>query len=126
MAVADWPGSAVGVITAPVVGLAAYVDGKPVPTEITTDRLRQSVIDRTHGNGNFTLGERFRDRGFRGGEIDSLSVFNSALRWKSRGSNSPEKPISPPFLQSSARLGKNFRPRDRSSSISRARCRPSP
>ena len=94
----DWPGAAVGVITAPIVGkdqwhrvsitwdgsgraagLAVYVDGKPVPTEITTDRLRQSVIDRTYGNGNFTLGERFRDRGFRGGEIDSLSVFNGAL-----------------------------------------------
>ena len=94
----DWPGSAVGVITAPVVGkdqwhrvsitwdgsgraagLAVYVDGKPVPTEITTDRLRQSVIDKIFGKGDFTLGQRFRDRGFRGGEIDSLNVFKSAL-----------------------------------------------
>jgi len=94
----DWPGSAVGVITAPVVGkdqwhrvsvtwdgsgraagLAVYVDGKPVPVEITTDRLRQSVIARIYGSGDFTLGERFRDRGFRGGEIDSLGVFDSAL-----------------------------------------------
>ena len=94
----DWPGSAVGVITAPVIqrgrwhrisftwdgsgkaaGLAIYVDGKPQAVTVTADRLRQSVTPASHGDGHFALGGRFRDRGFRAGEIDSLSVYQRAL-----------------------------------------------
>ncbi len=96
--VRDWPGSAVGRITGPVIGkdrwhrvtitwngsgradgLAIYTDGVLQSSRATADRLRQSITTRSHGDGTFTLGERFRDRGFSDGEIDALSVFHRPL-----------------------------------------------
>jgi len=97
--VRDWPGSAVARITGPAItkdrwhrvsvtwdgsgladGLAIYIDGELQPSTPTADRrLRQSITLRSHGNGAFTLGERFRERGFTGGEIDSLAVFGRVL-----------------------------------------------
>src|SRR5690606_14948013 len=53
--------------------------GLPLEAEVTADRLWKSIGTRTHGNGTATLGERFRDRGFKGGEIDGLMIFQRAL-----------------------------------------------
>lgn len=96
--VRDWPGSAAGVISAPVLetdqwhritiswdgrgkadGLRVSVDGKLVATTPTCDNLRQSVMTRTHGRGHFILGEQFRSRGWKDGEMESLRVFSRAL-----------------------------------------------
>jgi hypothetical protein len=55
-------------------GLQVYVGGKPAEVEILRDRLYK-------GTGQHTLvfGQRFRDRGFKGGRIDDLFIFARAL-----------------------------------------------
>lgn len=60
-------------------GLQIYVNGKKVPTKVLRDRVHKSVMLRAHGRGLLTIGERFRDRGFRDGEIDELRVYDRAL-----------------------------------------------
>jgi hypothetical protein len=58
-------------------GLRLYVDGRPVPTEIIRDHLTRQI---TGGGGdNISLGERFRDRGFKGGAIDDFRVFDREI-----------------------------------------------
>jgi hypothetical protein len=41
--------------------------------------MQKSASIATHGSGDLTLGERFRDRGFKDGEIDELRIFDRAL-----------------------------------------------
>lgn len=96
--VRDWPGSAAAITTDAVLevatwqritvawdgsgtadGLRVLVDGKPAAATIEADNLRQSVLVRGHGQGHFTLGQRFRERGLKGGEIESLRVFSRNL-----------------------------------------------
>ena len=58
-------------------GLRLFVNGQPVRTEIIRDHLTKDI---TGGGGDtIDLGERFRDRGFKGGLIDDLRVFGRAL-----------------------------------------------
>ena len=58
-------------------GLRILVDGEPVPTEVIRDHLTKDI---TGGGGEIiALGERFRDRGFKGGLVDELRVFNRDL-----------------------------------------------
>ncbi len=58
-------------------GLRIVVNGQPVRTEVIRDRLTKDI---TGGGGDFiAVGERFRDRGFTGGLVDELRVFNHAL-----------------------------------------------
>lgn len=96
--VRDWPGNALGVRSAAVVakdewarvtwtydgssrasGLKLYLDGKPLETEVTADAIYKSITPASHGNGVATIGERFRDRGFLGGEVDDLKIFKRPL-----------------------------------------------
>ncbi|MCW1912875.1 DUF1553 domain-containing protein [Luteolibacter sp. GHJ8] len=96
--VRDWPGNALGVRSEPVVtkdqwvritwtydgssntnGIKLYVDGKPVPVEITADEIYKSIATPSHGDGTATIGQRFRDRGFAGGEVDEIRVFKREL-----------------------------------------------
>jgi hypothetical protein len=88
-----WPGNAIGVRSREAIplrdwshvgvtydgssraaGLRIYVNGRPVQTEVLRDHLYK-------GTGQHTLafGQRFRDKGFRGGQIDEVSVFSRAL-----------------------------------------------
>ncbi len=88
-----WPGNAIGVRTrTPIAkdawthvsvsydgssraaGLKIYVNGKPAELETLRDRL-------VKGTGEHTLvfGQRFRDKGFKGGRIDDLRIFNRSL-----------------------------------------------
>jgi hypothetical protein len=60
-------------------GFKLYLAGKELPTTILRDGIHKSASVRAHGEGHFTLGERFRERGFRDGEIDELRVFDRAL-----------------------------------------------
>ena len=58
-------------------GLAIFINGQPARTEIIRDHLTKDI---TGGGGDtIALGERFRDRGFKGGLIDDLRVFTRAL-----------------------------------------------
>jgi hypothetical protein len=58
-------------------GLAIFVNGQPASTVIIKDQLSREI---TGGGGdNIALGERFRDRGFKGGMIDDFRVFSRNL-----------------------------------------------
>lgn len=54
-------------------GLRLFVNGQPAQVEIVRDHLTKDI---TGGGGdNISLGERFRDRGFKGGLVDDFRVF---------------------------------------------------
>ena len=93
-----WPGNAIGVRTktpiakdqwqhvavtydgsSTAAGLKLYLDGQPLEVEIVRDHLQKRVMVPIFGNGHLTLGQRFRDRGFKDGEIDELRVYDRAL-----------------------------------------------
>ena len=58
-------------------GLHLYVNGKLAEVEIVKDQLTRDI---TGGGGdNIALGERFRDRGFKGGMIDDFAVYGADL-----------------------------------------------
>ncbi len=58
-------------------GLRLFVNGKPAETEIIRDSLTKTI--QGGGGDNIALGERFRDRGFKGGLIDEFRIFNKRL-----------------------------------------------
>jgi len=89
-----WPGNAIRVVTerklpigewkhvmvtydgsSRAAGLKIYVDGKLEPCETIRDGLTREI-----GYGDsvktLTLGERFRDRGFKNGLVDELKIFD--------------------------------------------------
>lgn len=55
-------------------GLHFYVNGQLAEVEVVRDALTKTI--QGGGGDNISLGERFRDRGFKGGMIDDLRVFN--------------------------------------------------
>ena len=58
-------------------GLRIYMDGVGVETEIVKDHLTRQI---TGGGGdNLTIGERMRDRGFKGGAVDEFRVYDREL-----------------------------------------------
>lgn len=58
-------------------GLSLWMDGQRVATEVVRDGLTKNI---TGGGGDHVaLGERFRDRGFTGGRIDRVRVFDCQL-----------------------------------------------
>ena len=58
-------------------GLRLFVNGQPAPTDIIRDRLTKDI---TGGGGDtITIGERFRDRGFKNGLVDDFRVFEHEL-----------------------------------------------
>ena len=58
-------------------GLKLYVNGQLAQVEVMKDKLTKDI---TGGGGdNISLGERMRDRGFKGGAIDEFRVFNREL-----------------------------------------------
>lgn len=91
-----WPGNAISVRTQAAVpvgewtqvvvtndgsgraaGLRVFVNGKQAPVEVVRDALTKAI---TGGGGdNIALGERFRDRGFKGGQMDDFRVFAREL-----------------------------------------------
>ncbi len=96
--VRDWPGNAIGVRaesriprgqwvrvtctwdgSSRAAGLSLYLDGVPLETGITADKIWKSIATRSHGDGTAAIGQRFRDRGFRGGEVDELRIYNRTL-----------------------------------------------
>ncbi|XZE44335.1 DUF1553 domain-containing protein [Pirellulaceae bacterium SH467] len=58
-------------------GLAIYVDGVRCESEVIKDSLTKNITG--GGYDSIDLGERFRDRGLRGGRIDQFEVFSHEL-----------------------------------------------
>jgi hypothetical protein len=58
-------------------GLSLYLDGRRADCEVVRDRLTKNI---TGGGGDeLTVGQRFRDRGFKNGLVDEINVFDRAL-----------------------------------------------
>ena len=58
-------------------GLSIAIDGQRVKAETVRDHLTKNI---TGGGGdNLAIGQRFRDRGFKGGEVDAMRVFDCEL-----------------------------------------------
>jgi Protein of unknown function (DUF1553)/Protein of unknown function (DUF1549)/Planctomycete cytochrome C/Concanavalin A-like lectin/glucanases superfamily len=59
-------------------GLVIYLDGQPAEREVVRDGLFK---DFTYDGGepNLALGHRFRDSGFKGGQVDELRIFGRTL-----------------------------------------------
>lgn len=91
-----WPGNAVRVRTVDEVplgewahvtitwdgssaasGLKLWFNGQPAPTSVIQDKLYKNITG--SGGDNITIGQRFRDRGFKGGLVDELRVYNREL-----------------------------------------------
>ena len=91
-----WPGNAIGIRAAsrcrstsgptwrsPTTaragpsGLALYVDGRRADCEVIRDQLTKNITG--GGNDHLTVGQRFRDRGFKNGLVDEIKVFDRAL-----------------------------------------------
>ena len=56
-------------------GVKLYVDGQPAEVEVIRDSLFKDFAN----SSPLTLAARFRGRGFKGGQIDELKVFNRCL-----------------------------------------------
>lgn len=91
-----WPGNAIGIQTREPLaigkwthvaiaydgssrasGLALYVDGRKADGEVVRDNLTKNITG--GGNDSLTVGQRFRDRGFKNGLVDELQVFDRTL-----------------------------------------------
>ena len=58
-------------------GLVLYLDGRRADCEVVRDKLTKNI---TGGGGDeLTVGQRFRDRGFKNGLVDEIAVFDRAL-----------------------------------------------
>ncbi|MFM8578899.1 MAG: DUF1553 domain-containing protein [Planctomycetaceae bacterium] len=58
-------------------GLRMFVNGRPAAAEVVHDQLTREI---TGGGGDtITIGERFRDHGFKNGLVDDFRVFERAL-----------------------------------------------
>lgn len=58
-------------------GIAIYVDGQQADCEIVKDNLTKKITD--SNQNSITIGQRFRDRGFKGGSVDEFHVFERQL-----------------------------------------------
>jgi hypothetical protein len=91
-----WPGNAIGVAAKDPLpigrwthvvltydgssragGLTLYVDGEPAALDVVRDSLTKTITG--GGADDLAVGHRFRDRGFKDGEVDELQVFDRAL-----------------------------------------------
>jgi len=59
-------------------GIRLYLNGQPVEHDVIRDGLHKDITYEG-GEPNLTLGHRFRDNGFKGGQVDDLRVYNRAL-----------------------------------------------
>ncbi|TWU35886.1 DUF1553 domain-containing protein [Novipirellula artificiosorum] len=60
-------------------GLRIYVEGVEARTEIVRDALTKQITGGGEAGDHITIGERFRDRGFKNGEVDEFSVYDCQL-----------------------------------------------
>ena len=91
-----WPGNAIGIRAIEPVplnqwvhvtitydgssrasGLTLYVDGRRASCDVVRDHLTKNITG--GGNDHLTVGQRFRDRGFKNGVVDEIKVFEREL-----------------------------------------------
>ena len=58
-------------------GLRLFVDGRPARVDVVRDHLTKTITG--GGNDQITIGQRFRDRGFKNGLVDEIKVFDREL-----------------------------------------------
>ncbi len=58
-------------------GLKIYIDGRSAATTVVRDNLYKNISG--GGGDTITIGQRFRDRGFKNGSVDEFSVFDRRL-----------------------------------------------
>jgi len=59
-------------------GVRLYLDGAPAEVEVIRDGLLKDITYEG-GEPNLALGFRFRDNGFKGGQVDEFRIFNRAV-----------------------------------------------
>ncbi|NRA96251.1 MAG: DUF1549 domain-containing protein [Planctomycetes bacterium] len=57
-------------------GLRIWMNGKPTGVAVVKDKLTRGIMG---GGPQLTIGQRFRDKGFKGGAVDEFQVFSRAL-----------------------------------------------
>ena len=63
-------------------GIKLYIDGQQASTTVIADHLWKKINaygDLGGGGGDWTFAQRFRDAGFKGGEIADISYFDRAI-----------------------------------------------
>ena len=104
-----WPGNAIGIRAREPVpigrwthvaiaydgssraaGLALYVDGRRADREVIRDKLTKEITG--GGNDFLTVGQRFRDRGFKDGLVDEIKVFDRRAD-AARGGPAPRRHV---------------------------------
>ena len=60
-------------------GLNLYLDGELQPVDVVRDGLTRDIVYHRIGAPPLRIGHRFRDRGFAGGQVDELIVFDRCL-----------------------------------------------
>ncbi|NOY40725.1 MAG: DUF1553 domain-containing protein [Planctomycetes bacterium] len=60
-------------------GLKIYVDGKLEPCSTVRDKLTRTIAYDDDTVKTLTLGQRFRDRGFKNGMVDELKIYDREL-----------------------------------------------
>ena len=60
-------------------GLNIFVDGKPAKTSVVKDHLTRQVSSWRGGYDDFAIGSRYRDRGFKDGQVDEFSMYDREL-----------------------------------------------
>jgi hypothetical protein len=58
-------------------GVALYVDGTRAAADVVRDHLTKTITG--GGNDQITIGQRFRDRGFKNGLVDEIRVFGREI-----------------------------------------------
>ncbi|MHC2066301.1 DUF1553 domain-containing protein [Bremerella sp. T1] len=58
-------------------GLSIFVDGKEIEREVVRDKLTKQITG--GGHDHISIGERFRDRGFKDGWVDEFSLYEIEL-----------------------------------------------
>ena len=93
-----WPGNGIGVqARAPIAqndwqhiavtydgsstaaGLRMFLNGHPLETDAIRDHIQKKASPALYGAGHLTLGQRFRDRGFKDGDLDELRIYDRAV-----------------------------------------------
>ncbi len=81
-------------------GLHLYMNGQLAAVDIIRDSLTKTI--QGGGGDNIALGERFRDRGFKGGMIDDLRVFGRDVSYARAPSEELTKARSELYAQQDA------------------------
>ena len=58
-------------------GLCLYVNGMQASVEVVRDHLTKTITG--GGNNQITIGQRFRDRGFKNGLVDEIKIFDREI-----------------------------------------------